>query len=268
MPTTEEYWDVDGVSLNELTQNLSSWGGSREGAPPVRGTNVVIPGRPGAVWVPKDPGERQLVLTGWMVGQNAQELRTRWRAFRALLWRPHELFAITRRWKDAGGVQRQATALVEYLSGMEPVITSGGTRAEFSVTLNMPDPFFYGPLVELASYTAAGTKPLTVLGDYSTRKILVELTGAQSAAALTVRKGGTIDNTLKYSALASGVATIDVERFRASELIDVTTTRTSGKVSHTGRVPWLWLPPGPITLQYARSGSVGTAKVSYQPAWH
>lgn len=267
MPTTAEYWDVDGVSLNELTQNLTSAGGSREGVPTLRGSNVVIPGSPGELWLPKEPGARPIELAGWMVGSNAQELRTRWRAFRRLLWRPEELFALTRRWKDAEGVQRQATAQAEYVSGLEPVIMAGGTRAEFKVTLNLPYGFFFGDEVLLADFTAAATKTVTVLGDYPSRKLRVELNGAQSAVSMAVRKGGSLDNTFRYSAVPAGVATIDVERFRATEYLAPNTLRTSGKVSHTGRVPWLHLPLGSVSLQYARTGT-GTAKVFYRPAWH
>ena len=69
--STVEYWDVDGVSLQTLTQNLKSWGGSREGVPPLRGEDQKIPFMRGSRFVRKVPDSRTITLTGWLLGQEA-----------------------------------------------------------------------------------------------------------------------------------------------------------------------------------------------------
>lgn len=71
--STAEYWDVDGVSLQTYAQNLSSWGGSREGVPPLRGENQKIPFMRGSKYVRKVPDSRVLTLKGWVAGMEEYE---------------------------------------------------------------------------------------------------------------------------------------------------------------------------------------------------
>lgn len=266
MPSTAEYWDVDGTSLNELTQNLISWGGSREEPAPLRGGNTTVPYRAGAVWAEKVPDERQVVLEGWMTDKDPRMLRTRWRVFRALLWRPEEQFLLTRRWYDAAGVLQSGVALAEYKSGLEPVMT-GQTRLEFKVTLNLPDPFFYGP--QLAVPVPVGDSAFVPKGDYPSTRLVVEFANAQTGMALSALVNGAVDNTLTYSSTVNGaVASVNVDTFRATELLSGATTKTSSKVGHSGRAAWFWLPRKTTGLRFARTSGTGTATLKYQPAWH
>ena len=64
MPTTVEYWTVDGTDLNTLAYNVESKA-SRLNVPPVRGENVLIPYRDGRAWQPKRPDERLITLSMW-----------------------------------------------------------------------------------------------------------------------------------------------------------------------------------------------------------
>lgn len=266
MPSTAEYWDIDGVSLNEQTQNLRSWGGSREEPPPLRGSNTTIPYSYGDRWEEKVPGARQMILDGWMTGKEA-ELRTRWRAFRGLLWRPGEQFPITRRWKNEAGALMTATGLAEYVSGLEPIVTSGGTRFEFKVTLNMVDPFFYSDPVTV-SFTAPGDKVVTIQGDHPTKYVQARFVGLQAGSRLEVRTGATLDNALDYASVPSGAtALVDVEKYRATETLSGSTTPSSWKVSHEGRLEWLRLPKKTTVLRYSRTSGTGTASITYTPAW-
>lgn len=82
--STEEYWDVDGVSLQTLVQNLSSWGADREGVPDLRGSDAVIPSAPGERFMAKQPGARTITLDGWLTG--AKETLTP--LYRNLAWNP------------------------------------------------------------------------------------------------------------------------------------------------------------------------------------
>lgn len=267
--STAEYWDVDGFSLNQLTTNLRSWGGSRESVPALRGSNQVIPYQPGELWVEKVPASREIVLDGWIIGSK-QEVRDRWRAFRRLLWRPHEQFKLTRRWRDAAGVLQSGEALGEYVSGLEPVMTAGGTRAEFAVTIKLADPFFYGPAVTI-DFAATGSKVVAVKGDYPSRKVTAQFINAQTTSQLKVKRvaGSVVDNVLGYASAVSGAtATVDMEMFKAWEVLSGSTTKTSGKVTHTGRVSWLYLPLDTSHIEYARASGSGSAKVIYRPAWN
>lgn len=265
--TTTEYWDVDGVSLNELTQNLSSWGDTREAAAPLRGSNKVVPYMAGERWVAKTPDAKDVILSGWMVGDTEALLRTKWRAFRALLWRPDEQFLLTRRWHDANGVLQTATALAEYKSGMEPSIAEGGTLAKFSVTLRLAVPFFFS--AEISLPLVVGDNAFALQGDYPSSKVKVVFTGTQTAASVAAVISGVVDNTVTYTSVGStATATIDVESFKATELIAGSTTKTSTKVGHSGRAQWLWLPKKTTHIRFARTSGTGTATLKYSPAWH
>lgn len=82
--STDEFWDVDGVSLQTLTQNLKSIGGDRMAPPPLRGDNPVVPGAPGSSFVAKMPGERTMTLEGWVTGSR----ETLTPMHRNLAWNP------------------------------------------------------------------------------------------------------------------------------------------------------------------------------------
>jgi hypothetical protein len=71
--STTEYWDVNGVSLQTYAQNIESWGGSREGVPPLRGEDQVIPYARGSRRVRKVPDSRMLSLQGWVLGMEEYE---------------------------------------------------------------------------------------------------------------------------------------------------------------------------------------------------
>lgn len=265
--TTAEYWDVDGFSLNAMTQNLNSWGGSREAPAPLRGSNQTVPYRPGDVWTPKVPGSREIVLEGWMTADTDALLRTAWRAFRSLLWRPDEQFVLTRRWYDELGVLQTGSALAEYVSGLEPQIVDGGKTARFSVTLNLADPFFYG--AEITKTLVTGDNTMTLVGDYPTTKLSVVLADVQTSVTLDAYVGSVKDNTLTYTSVAaSATATIDVGNFKATELLSGSTTKTSSKVGHSGRAQWFYLPKKMTKIKLARASGTGTATLKYQPAWH
>jgi hypothetical protein len=265
--TTAEYWDVDGVSLNSYAQNLESWGGTREAPAPLRGGNQVVPFLPGEVWTPKVPGARSITLEGWIAADTDALLRVAWRAFRSLLWRPDELFTLTRRWYDDLGVLQTASALVEYESGLEPKIVDGGKTARFSVTLRLPEAFFFGP--EITVPLVAGDNTFSPIGDYPSTKMSVVLSDVQTSVAIDAYVDSAIDNTLTYTSVAAGAtATIDIGNFRATELLSGSTTKTSNKVGHSGRAQWFYLPKKMTRIKLARASGTGTATLKYQPAWH
>lgn len=267
--STDEYWSVDGVSLQTYAQNLTSWGGGREGAPPLRGEDQKIPYLPGQKFVRKVPDSRTIPLEGWLVGTkvvngrergDVQTARANWRALRDLLWTPDRQVQLTRRWRDAGGVLRTATALAQFAGGMEPDVSAGGTRVEFAVDMFLADPFFYG--AEETITLVSGTQSKEVLGDYRSLKARVEAVGVQGP--LKVATTGLFPHSVSYGTVASGVtAVMNVETFRATE----GSTPTTNKVTHEGSRFWLAPEPGPSTQFVVTRTGTGVLRYVYQPAW-
>ena len=189
-----------------------------------------------------------------------QAARNNWRALRTLLWNPRKQFNLTRRWYDAAGTLRTATARAQFTGGMEPDVEAGGTRMRFTIDLFLADPFFYGP-EETVTLTRS-TQSKTILGDWSSVKARVELAGSQGPTAITVN--GENAHGLTYTtAIGSGVtAVLDIENFTAKEGANGKTA----SVTHSGSR--FWLEPEPGTQSFTASGTgAGTIKYIYQPAW-
>lgn len=275
--TTADYWDVDGVSLNTYVQNLNSWGESREAPPPLRGENLKIPYMYGEKFVRKMPDARQMTLEGWITAErngveSRDNLKQNWRDLRNLLWRAHEEFALTRRWKDADGVSRTATALAQFSGGLEPSVDNLSVR--FSCELRLADPFFYGAEISLP----VGTSYVYIdeYGDYPTKKMFIDLVGPLTSPKITfISNGGTYlrtESTTSYPSIAAGTTvTIDVEKFKATETTGGVTTKTSGKVTNTVSAAWaqMGVRSGGLDPRVILSGSgTGTATLRYRPAYH
>lgn len=269
--TTPTYWDVDGTSLQTYAWNIKSWGGSRQSAPPLRGEDLKIPHRAGAVWQPKVIDSRVIEIAGWVIGAAAdgtigdeQTFRDNWIALKRLLFSTDRQVQLTRRWTetvDDEVLSFSATGKAQLLTGMEPSMT-GPRRAEFVAALHMADPFFYGP-ERTVNLAVGGSKEITVAGDDSARAIEVTLNGPLTDASVRALSSRT-DTTLSYDSVATGVsAVIDVDEFLVTEE-DV---RTFTKLSHTGSTAFLVLPVGSVTLSLAAEDGTGNAVVRYREVW-
>lgn len=274
--TTTEYWDVDGVSLNTLTQNLSSAGGSREEPTSFRGANQKIPYAYGEKFLAKIPDRRTMTLEGWVDGDTSTLLKQNWRALRSLLWRPQGEFLLTRRWIDPVDGLLTATGKAQYKSGLSPDIKEGGKTAYFSVDLEMADPFFYG-----AEITVPLTPPSTFVsisepGDYGSKKAFLDLVGPLTGIAVeSASNAGSnfkSDSWTYYPDIPAGTSvTIDVENFKATQTVGGVTTIVSGKVTNAGSPLWFKLGEkiGPnVPRVYAIFGGTGTVTLRYSPAYH
>lgn len=88
--STEEFWEIDGVSLHQYGWSVTTVGGSRYNLPPRRGADIAIAYRPGQVHRRKLPDARQITLIMFMVGMDpatgpqagthltSDEQRTQW----------------------------------------------------------------------------------------------------------------------------------------------------------------------------------------------
>lgn len=265
--TTDEYLSVDGVSLQTYAYNLSTRG-EREGSPPVRGTDILIPSRPGRRYVPKEVDSRILPLSGWVIGadpdgtvRDAAKLRSNWRMLRRLLYgNARSERVLTKRWREAGAMVT-AEGRGQMLDELLPSHT-GPQRATFKAELYMADPFFYGPEVTV---TLARNVPQTIVvaGDERTSAIKVRFQNALTAARVTVGQ-----QWVGYSALAAAAnALVDVSELTSLETVGSVVTPTLGKVSHGPGAPWLHLYPGSNTLTLTSTAGTGNAVLTYRPVW-
>lgn len=157
MPSSDEYWMIDGVSLHEYGWSVSTIGGSRYDLPPLRGEDIQLAYRPGKVHRPKYPDSRTVELVMWVAGvdpatgNQVTDARLRWNDswdfLRRLVWKPNGgQVTLTRRWfLTVDGVQTlvAADAQAQIADAMAPTMT-GRHRADFTMTLLLADPYFYG----------------------------------------------------------------------------------------------------------------------------
>lgn len=276
MPSTV-YWDVDGVSLQTLAQNISTLGGSRWGVPPLRGENIQIPGRPGALWQPKIADSRTLTLAMWVRGTDAngnvsgdpkQTFTANWRSLQQLLWR-HDgtQFALTKRWNDGSGV-KSATALVEFAGGLEPSMI-GPHGAKFTIDLLLADPYFYG--AEVTSTLAVGVgQVVTNAGDVpvSSYGMSLKFNGALTAPKVTNSSVSPNVWASVGGAISGGDSiTLDVAEFTATKQSDSSNQIGNVTYSPGPRGEWFYLAKGGNTLTLTASAGAGTCTFKHRPAY-
>lgn len=302
--TTQTFWDVDGVSLQTYARNIVTLGGDRMAPPPMRGSDIVVPYRPGAIWVEKVTDSRTITLGMWISGANPdgsipidRDLRqafvANWNALRKLLWTPRRQFTLTKRFwvleseLEAAGVALDelprsgsgaftyrlysASARGQFAGGLAPNMDGTG-HAAFTVDIRLADPFFRSEALSFDFSVAVGgqnagpTETIYVLGDDRTTDIEVVLEGPTSAARLT---NVTHNVWLRYNyTVADGIrARIEVDEFRARHDIEGTAFKSAGYIQHDGDPFWLYLEPGDNEVTLTASGGSGEAKLSYTPRW-
>jgi Phage tail protein len=269
--STTEYWEVDGVSLNQYCWNISTLGGGRLALPPLRGDDIQYAYRPGRDWRAKTPDSRVISLAMWVVGidpdtslpgaDQGTQWNENWRSLRNLFWTPRGQVALTRRVKYESGIQT-TTALASLAGSMEPTMT-GRTRANFVVDLLLSDPFFYGSSITVNvprstptivanpgdDVVAYRNFSLTFNGPLTNPK----LTNATSDPDVWVKVG---------AAIASGDSvTLDVGEFTATRTSD--SANLVGGVTHSGSRTWLGLIPGDNTLTLTSDSGTGTVDVTF-----
>lgn len=255
MNTTDEFWDIDGVSLNTLAWNIETLGGGRLRVPSVRGENIEIDGRPGSIWVPKVSGPQLITLGMWVKDSNAdgtipahgsqrRAYNENWEALVALLFRPWELLSLTKRWYTQG-ILRSAIGLAEYVSGLEPAMIDPSS-AKFTVDLNIPETYFFGPLESHPVDTVSVGAPATVTVNNKGQDMLYDM-------SISLPAGSTLTNsTLGISVTNNGAATatLDVLDFQVSGV-------NPGDITSTDDY-WMALKPGDNAM-------TGNATIDFKP---
>lgn len=265
--TTDEDWLVNGVSLQTYARNITSWGGSLQASPPLRGDDVEIPGIPGRMWVPKVADTRAVEFSGWIIGADddgnivdVTTFRKNWRALRALFYGSNRQITLTRKWRDAFGALQSATALGQVQDGIMPEMDSP-TRANWVIPVTLADPFFYGDFSSIPML-ANQTANIDVKGDEETTVVEVEFLGPLTTARLTL---GT--QFVEISGVEAGaVVVFNAREFTALKTVGGVTTNIIGSLVHGKGTPWLKAVPGSMPLVYTKTGT-GTTTLRFRPAY-
>jgi hypothetical protein len=275
--SSQEYWEIDGVSLNQYCWAIKSIG-SRLAVPKLRGDNTLFPFRDGRAFRAKNADSRVITLAMWVAGidpdtnqphtshQNVQ-FNDNWKSLQKLFWSPDEQLILTRRWFDNADspVLKTATALCELAGTMDPTMT-GRSRADFAVDLLLADPYFYGPEIT-ANLATTGTTIVTNPGDipvWST--INITLNGELVSPTITNQTATPNVWMQVNTAVINDPINIDVGDFTVVNTFD--NSSLAGSVSHSGFRAWMKLLPGNNTLKLTSTGnSTGNAVLKFKPAY-
>lgn len=270
--TTAEVVTFDGVQLNTYAKNISTFTG-RLTTPDIRGENLVLPSRSGYIFSPNRPlGPGEMVWSMWVLGCNDNgvvpggssqrlQFQANWDALVRLFTRRSKLSAITKVLPDA--TVRECAA--EVVDTLEPQTTSGGTRATFSVALQIPDVYWQDTSNTTQAATAGATLPKTL-----NLTSFAGMTGTIEDAVITVT--GPIANprvteteTGIYVQYNGTVATGDTWVFDCKNFTSAKTSPVTDVVlstMHVGHPKFLIITPWngvSTTPQLVLSGTAGGA---------
>lgn len=276
--SSDEWWDVNGVSLNQYCHAIKTYGGSRLAVPKLRGDNSLLPFRHGRMFKPKTPDSRVITLAMWVAGIDPStdipatnqkvQFNDNWKALTDLFWSPGQQLDLTKRWfqNASAPVLMQATAKAELAGTMDPTMT-GRTRADFGVDLLLADPFFYGAEV---SQTIEVGEELTIsnVGDVeSWVDLTIEFEGELQRPTLwNLTADPLIRMTLDTLIPLGSSVDISVGEYtavRSQDRLDIGST-----IDRAGSRSWFKLLPGNNTIKLTSDGiGTGHAVLKYRPAF-
>jgi hypothetical protein len=271
--STDEYWEVDGVSLQTYAFNVVSLGG-KWGAPKFRGKDRQFAYKAGSAHRPRTVDEGSLQLGMWVIGADEAGLvpsnrralfGDNMKKLRQLLWKSDGAeFAITKRWYDSGGLH-VATGHGMIPDGIDTAMEGGPYRGKLVLDIHMADPFFYGAQQTVTVPLGAPTV-ITNPGDERTTAIIVEFNGQLVNPVLT----NTTPNPDVWLKVGTSVAvgdkvTVDVDQTTVVRTSD--SANLIGAVTHSGSRAWMGLQRGANSLTLATDVGTGTATVKFQPMY-
>lgn len=279
--TTEAYWDINGVSLQTYEWNVTTWGGDLQSPPPLRGSDITIPYRPGQVMQARRPDGRSITFNMWVQGtmsdgkyagnfgtNNTQRVfQHNWRQIRNLFYNNGEPVTLTKRWTTPdGATTRSASAQAIYANGLDLQMTGAG-RAAFSVEMYLPDPFFYGPQETITTPSSPVSNiSRAILGDYETTDMTIDFQGFRNVPRLTNVTEGVYVELGQYVPLGSS-SRLDVNNWTARRDPTGANTNVIGAVTHFGHEFWMVLRPGVQQFSLTGVAGNGQAIIKYRPRY-
>lgn len=274
--SSEEYWEVDGTSLNQYCWAIKTIGGSRLAVPKLRGDNTLFPFRDGRAFRKKNADSRVITLAMWVAGVNPAtdqprtsnqkvQFNDNWKALQRLFWSPEQQLTLTRRWWEnaATPVLRTATADCELSGTMDPTMT-GRTRADFAVDLLLSDPYFYGPEIT-ANLTASGTTVVNNPGDIPTWSTIDITFNGELVSPIITNQTNNVWMQVNTAVIADPI-NVSVGDYTVVNTFD--DSQLTGSVVHSGFRSWMRLEPGNNTLKLTSTGnSTGNADFKFKPAY-
>lgn len=268
--STNDYWAVDGFSLQTYAWNIQSWGGNLHSPPPMRGENLTLPTRAGAKWKAKQPDSRLVTLAMHVIGADVEGVvpadsrltfQTNYANLRQLLWDPYRQMALSKRYLN-GTIT--ATGSAQFAGGLE-LEMHGTAGAAFTVDLLMADPFFYSTTTNLfITPRPVGTHAIVTQGHAATPRYTLYLTGPLTNPSITVKSGSTVLSYCSYTGTIATGETLNVT------FPDFVVTGSNGNSSPanmvTSQMPWVILSPSATSVVVGGSGA-GEVAISYYPAW-
>lgn len=271
--STDVYWDVDGQSIQTYAFNITDLGGDRLAPPGLRGDDIIVPGTPGRIFMPKVVDSRIITLGMWVIGaeedgsrpsdgNRAAQFDENWRKLRSLLFRYGSEMVLTKRFYVAG-VLKTASAKASYAGGLVPDM-QGPHAARFTVDLRLSDPYFYGPEI---TENLSASETVTIGGDDITRNVKFEISGARTNVVI---RNTTLSQQVEYhNTLATGdKAYLDVMKYTSvTDPLSGSNFNSIGSIRHTGAPAWFTMRPGANAITVVSSFGTGSVDMIYREAW-
>jgi len=264
--STDDYWDIDGTSLQTVAWGIDDFGGSLEAPPQLRGKGQTVPYRAGTLWRRQVPDSRVLTFNMWVSGDDEglysgeDRLLENWQQLRALFWGGvGRQLAITKRWD--GGTE-SATALGSFAGGLEPV-NYGLQLLRFSADVFLADPWFYGDSVTLLNAVSAGTHAVSIAGDGASQRFSLTVTDAFANVGIVVKRGDEVLSTLTSTAASQTAASFTVAW---PDLIRTGTATGNLSQFVPAQPTWIDLDPSATDIVVSGSGA-GSVTLTYEPAY-
>lgn len=265
--------------------NIATFGGSRFGAPVLRGANYAVPYRAGQSWRPKYPDQRTMTLTMWLDGSGSANhaypaadarlaFNDNWSALRAAFWTRGAITGsvqgmLQRKWYlTAGGPGLVVATAMAEIAGSMDLTMNGRTGAAFSVDLLLADPYFYGgssPTVGTGTVTTAITTSGGTVTNPGDGVAGEGWSSAVSSFTVTCTAPTTVTNTTAGVSftIGSGPAfpvTVDVLNMTVT---DSGSVNRAANITHIGSRLWMGLLPGANVI----TNTGGTSTFSFTPPY-
>lgn len=253
-------WEYDGIDLTQTGYNVRLLGAPFV-TPARRGDNVVVPGKPGRFYVPKQIDQRVQTLAMWAIDEpvgggteSEANMLANLDVLRGLFARAgqHTLK------QQFGSAVRTATVEVVNQVTFEPKV--GNLAYVFMVDFLMSDPLWYAETKTAFGPTtitmASQNITVTNAGTYQSEKAIFTLAGPLSNPKLTI---GSV--WVQYTGAIAGGQSLVIDCGAWTALL--AGADVSGNITHDGDLCWLPIPVGANTLAVTTGTTGGTVKVEF-----